>query len=462
MPKKKRRTRKPAGRSPRPSGGTPIPRLVDEFRDARHHAGQDPDDAWIIEPLAELKRDLLASPDPTVWTAEDLSTLLLQIVPRKVHLDAEDRQLLVPTVSDFLAYLAASGRWSPRSSPLPEVVDLLDDLAELVPAALADPARRSMGGNILELALAQGVDPTDESDMAVFIDRFNALDDDARHAVTETGRLPETLTPGPAPGRGAAFGLGQGGRPGLAVVPSLEDDDDGDDFDLTDVWPDFLGEPVDGNAPLAPLSAEESAAALSDTVLVRRADQLLDWLGTGRKLTGTFALRRADTAQVLDLLGIDAGTPRSMWDVPALAMLWNALTAAGFLELRSGTAHPAGRIISWAGADAPAERRLEAGNALIVCALSNYLGVQDDGETLAHLPPLTFLALLKATQPGGVHVPEPQGPAPNLEALLVRLDLLTLVDAGILTREADAFFLPANVLSMLPLVMKEATEGLFD
>ena len=65
----------------------------------RESVGQDPDDAWILQPLAELKRDHLGNADPTVWRADELAGLLLDVAPRKIHLDAQDRERVVPTLA---------------------------------------------------------------------------------------------------------------------------------------------------------------------------------------------------------------------------------------------------------------------------------------------------------------------------------------------------------------------------
>jgi len=465
VPKKRKNRRNTAARSVR---AVSIPRLVEDFADMRASAGQDPDAAWILQPLAELKRDLLGSADPTVWRADDVAALLIDVVPRKIHLDAEDRETLVPTLADFFTFLEASGRWSARSTPRAELVEHLAELEPAVRAALTDPARRSMGGNVVEFALSEGSDLSDRAGVAAAMDRFNSLSQEERTSVTDTGRLPDGSPAGAAADQpGAAFGLGPSGRPRLSVVPDLDvdlrprrpDQHDDDELELADIWPDFLGEPVDPDFAPPAASTTQLAAILSGTELVRRADLLLDWLGTGRKVTGTGALRQAETAELADLLGIGPVSARSMWDVPELALLWGALIAAGFLDVGRTVARPAAKVLAWApsGDD---EARASTTSILFGAALSEFLSEQDDGGTMAMMPPLTFLALTKATQPGGVHLPAPDPATDDVLAMLVHADLRTLAATGVLTVANDRYTLPPQLLLVLDAVMHQLVEEL--
>lgn len=466
MPKKKRQaprtgSSRTSSRNRRPVSIRP---LVDEFAATRQAAGQDPDDAWIVEPLAELKRDLLAGPDPTVWQDDDLADLLLDIVPRKIQLDAVDRERLVPTLVDFFAFLEGTGRWSASSTPYGNLLEALTELAPAVQTALADPARRSMGGNIVAFALSEGTDLSDDHGLAAAMDRFNSLSFEERAAITETGRLPGAGMSDPddtgRPRAGAAFGLAVDGRPPLSLVPDLDDgvapdgdDWDGPDLDLADIWPAFLGDPVDPDSMPAMPSPEEQAAALSGTELVRRADVLLDWLGTGRKVTATGALRQADTAEVLQLLGLGTGKVRSMWEVGSLSLLWGALVTGGFLEVDGTTARPAGKVVDWAGPGSPPASRVDACSILFAAALTMFLSQQEDGRTIAQMPPLTFLALTKAVQPDGLTLPPSADVVDDYVAICVRSDLAELTSAGVLTVENDRFRLLPQLLPVLDTVL---------
>src|SRR3954470_12565493 len=95
-------------------------------------------------------------------------------------------------------------------------------------------------------------------------------------------------------------------------------------------------------------------AALRALPVIGSAEALLRWLAPRRRLTGTGALRRADVAGAAGLLGVElAGRgPRSMWDVPRLAELWQALHAAGLLEITATAAAPTPLALGWLVGDA--------------------------------------------------------------------------------------------------------------
>ena len=83
MPKKKRTQ----GLSRRPKRTVPnqAARLGTTFRTSRLERGLDPDDAWIIDTLIELKRDYLDIADPTVWPAEETAQAGLSEAEHTFH-----------------------------------------------------------------------------------------------------------------------------------------------------------------------------------------------------------------------------------------------------------------------------------------------------------------------------------------------------------------------------------------
>jgi hypothetical protein len=90
-------------------------------------------------------------------------------------------------------------------------------------------------------------------------------------------------------------------------------------------------------AELATVSVDPAVerAALGALPLVQQAETLLRFVHPRRPVTGTGALRRADVVTVAGQLGLDLGsrTPRSMWDVPRLASLWQAAQDADLLDV---------------------------------------------------------------------------------------------------------------------------------
>lgn len=83
--------------------------------------------------------------------------------------------------------------------------------------------------------------------------------------------------------------------------------------------------------------------------------ELLGWIGSGRQVTGTGDLRRADIAYAASLLGISAlGVNKlpppaagnttqhvlSMREIPMLARWWDAIMVAGLIEVRGQKVYP--------------------------------------------------------------------------------------------------------------------------
>ena len=106
---------------------------------------------------------------------------------------------------------------------------------------------------------------------------------------------------------------------------------------------------------------EEALAAFSELPLIRRATALLQWIGEGKPVTATGALRLRDIEAAAACVGVTvkggtkrSGAPlpgtagaegpvptvRSMYEVPLLAQLWNALEATELLEITSTKAVP--------------------------------------------------------------------------------------------------------------------------
>src|SRR5699024_6261641 len=211
MPKKKRTKR--LSRRPKRSVPNQAARLGTTFRTSRLERGLDPDDAWIIDTLIELKRDYLDIADPTVWPAEETEELLTALLPRKVSMDPEDRERVAPVLTDFFTFLHQAGRWSPKSMPFDDVPDLIEALGSTLPEVLSDPSRRGMAGDLFDFARSQGVDLSDQDQQDAFMQRYNTLDEADRRAVTDTGQLApgstaDQFSGAPVDPPGAAFGLG--------------------------------------------------------------------------------------------------------------------------------------------------------------------------------------------------------------------------------------------------------------
>ncbi|MCQ9388517.1 hypothetical protein NQ038_07635 [Brevibacterium sp. 50QC2O2] len=116
--------------------------------------------------------------------------------------------------------------------------------------------------------------------------------------------------------------------------------------------------------------AEVLLRDLNATAPVAAVAGLLDWLGKGKPVTSTGALRRADIEPVAALLGIAAagvakvpdgaagdGTAehpfqvKTMWELEPLAAFWVALQELELLELTSTKALPGAGVAQWNEAD---------------------------------------------------------------------------------------------------------------
>ena len=154
------------------------------------------------------------------------------------------------------------------------------------------------------------------------------------------------------------------------------------------------------------LDSDVRRRACAQTLVVSKVAQLLEWLGDGRKVTVSGALRRADIAEVAAMLGIAAvGTnkrpagsdgsaiyARSMSDVPVLDAWWGALEMAGLTYTISDRVRPGPFAAHWSDKPLPP---LEPAEMLIGMFIILVIGdwptepseTEDEGMwlTLAHL-----------------------------------------------------------------------------
>jgi hypothetical protein len=119
-----------------------------------------------------------------------------------------------------------------------------------------------------------------------------------------------------------------------------------------DVLPDIVAAALEDAGRLDP---DQRRHALAEVPIVARVRDLLEWIGSGRAVTASGALRRADIGPVAALLGIAArgvaksphwgefrdgavvvegdAHVQSMWELPTLAAWWEALRVADLIEI---------------------------------------------------------------------------------------------------------------------------------
>lgn len=270
---------------------------------------------WIIETLLELKTEQLDSPKVGYWTEELTAALLTEVVPRKVVQPREDAQRMIPALASFFAFLQERGMWAASSMPPPLASTVLTGLEFAVIEAVDDPGRRSLSGNILAFAAEQGLDLADPQALDAYMNWYNDLPEAQRHELSDTGRLRTAVGDAGPDFPGTPFGPGQIGGSIGAV-----------DRNERLPWPWFLptSDPFEDGVP-TDLDPEQMASLAAKNEAVRRAVILLDLVGEkGLPLTATDALRRPETAEALERMGITR-TFRSMWEVPEVSGAWNAL-----------------------------------------------------------------------------------------------------------------------------------------
>jgi hypothetical protein len=167
-----------------------------------------------------------------------------------------------------------------------------------------------------------------------------------------------------------------------------------------------LGGGIGAAAPSLPdilvpqLSDGHQEAAFKTMPLIQRASSLLAWLGAGKEVTATGALRLKDIEAAAAAVEVQARGKRgartvrsrdepgvsgqpdvplevsTMFDVPVLREVWTALVGAGIITLSSTRAVPGPASAAWNSAKL--EERLEMRRMLCVVLLVRVLSESDD------------------------------------------------------------------------------------
>ncbi|MCM3659475.1 hypothetical protein M3148_00470 [Georgenia satyanarayanai] len=285
------------------------------------------------------------------------------------------------------------------------------------------PAGGSLGANVVDYAVEQGVDVSDPAQLAAYMEMYNALPLEERVMISD--------------------GLWR---------------EDVDDDELDDVLlPPFLDRMPDDETMEGVLAGVDEHALFVDAPLMRRADILMRAIGSRQPFDPEEGFGRTMTLELLGKFGYDAEEDvETTWDAPPVSALVAGLVGGGFLELRDGQLVPSAGVAPWAWPDDAPEERVVVGRILYATTLSAFLEEQD-GVSAAIAPPLTAMALMSAVAPDGLHVPEATDEPDGYEdlRLAVRDDLLALEDIGIVTRDGDTFFASPVLITVLPAVIED-------
>lgn len=175
------------------------------------------------------------------WTAADLDDFLLWWFPRKVTMPDSDVRGVVPGVRAWINFLAEVGLLDPLSDVVAVLEEALGRIERDFSAAMADESRWGIGKSLGMAMLGAGIDVTDEDAVGRFITSYNE-------------------------------GLSTG-------------------YDM----PPFPAVRLKDTAALAEAAAEST--------MVRRVRTFVEWVGAGRALTQTGRLKKADGAELIELLG---------------------------------------------------------------------------------------------------------------------------------------------------------------
>lgn len=227
----------------------------------------------------------------TEWRCADVEDLLLGYFPHKVALDDEDLLRVAPDIADFLGFLDRRGLLS--GDPLADLQATARGLAPEFIDAMTDPAHYGMAKGLLDQMRAEGVDPSDESDVQRWLDDFNSRPFEERDAILagpDTG--PRALPP--------------------VELPSNDD----------------------------------LERAASESAILARLGAFAEYVGDGRKLTQQGYLTLADGKALVasletgdrvdERIGDRVFRTRSTAELPKLDLIFRWARAAGFVKVQHG------------------------------------------------------------------------------------------------------------------------------
>ncbi|WP_395727527.1 hypothetical protein [Nakamurella sp.] len=311
--------------------------LGERSPDPRLHAGV----LEVVRAACEFK-SMFVEPDPTDWAPHVTTRIVGEVLPAKIiGADAAYVAAIVPAMQLYIDFLLQTGRWKPANDEA-STLAALARLGDLAPR-FGDPVRQSMAARVLHLAADEGVDFGHPTALDEFMQRFNAMPLEWRRRATDACVDAAAINddkpgvPGPPDG-----GLGNE----TAVTTRIP---------LNGVRPGHV-------ASVTVPPAEEEWAALAATTLCARVLDLAEWVGPGRAVTGTGAMRRDDLRRWCDRWDLPAGSgrTRTMWDVAAIALPWRIGIDCAVIGLDGSRAHPGTRPTGGPTAD-----RVRLGRSLV-------------------------------------------------------------------------------------------------
>lgn len=231
---------------------------------------------------------------------------------------------------------------------------------------------------------------------------------------------------------------------------------------------DILREAIDSADQIDP---DERRAAFAATRLASAVTELLNWIGSGRKVAPSGGLRRIDIAQGAGLLGIaavgvdklppyapdspalipvgdanaqpDAIPVRSMLDVPLLPAWWGALDAAEVIDVGTYRVTPGPAAQEWRAQSLPP---LDQAEMIIAMTVAQYVCQELANRSVFladRVAAIMISLLIRALSPGQVELALGEDEWDEWDELVVpraRRNLQRLERVGVLTATAQGDF----------------------
>jgi len=270
----------------------------ERWLDARVPAGPAPVDLlYTVRTACQFKDSSLDSPNPSDWSPDLVDEVIGDLFPRKlIGVDPDYVAAIVPAMHVYLDFLTETGRWK-AGNDLLATRQALDGLVAELPLRIGSPMYQGAAGRMMQMAIDEGIDITDEGAIAEFIERFNAMPEDFRRGLTAGDGFDDVVEAGDFD-EDAFFGAdAEDLTPEQWAALAI-------DIGLRGIDIDF-DRPISVEIP----AADIEAAAFRSSTLVAQARMLVDWVGGSRIITRDGGLRRQDVDDLLPRLGI----PDSDW-----------------------------------------------------------------------------------------------------------------------------------------------------
>ena len=260
---------------------------------------------WAARDVLEYKWQYFDA-NLTEWSVDDVEALLFEILPAKVNLGPNDAGDLIAGFAAFLRFLSTEGLLSEGTGE--RLARRVEDAQGEFEAAMNDEERFSPGKRLVAEMIADGVDPTDQEAMDRWMTGFNERSFEERDRVL-----------GPSLER-RRRAVDAGAEPLTRLPPVV----------------------------LAPEDVVREAARTA--VNPRQVRDLVDFVGSGRKVTDLGNLTLADGKALVTVLGTSdtvewqhgeaRGSVRSSQNLREVDLVFRLAMAAGFLEQPSRERSP--------------------------------------------------------------------------------------------------------------------------